>query len=1182
MELFSKHVSEQEPSESRLNLLNRRTVVILAVIAIWVLWLLAPSQSTLLQLLSRTNSPQVSQIFLEQMHTRDPENAEVSKLLVDNYAQMGEQDKAIDLAESILDKDGELSDSPLTVTYAKLLQNKFYQTKDQQEGATESESKLRHFLERVDSPSDAEDARTLADIAITMSMTKKAVELLSPHLESGQTSYPELVSLLLQNSDYEPALRLQKEAFQQDPNLETAAGILNLYLSSGKTEQGRGFIADYQGELSLDPDYLRLTIDHLTRAGNTGMALEQSKKLLAITPDNTLKVSTAQLAIATGDLELATALLTEVTETDLDPTYLAQLHALHRWQGHIEEASHISQRLLELGATTPQLREGIVEARALGDMYLESLYYQQLAEINQLDELEYDDGVNTIEKAQGSMAALDSVQLLAALRPDDAALIVHQSRIYGYLGDYSNVIKQRHKLLALRQPTPSEALRFADAYIMTRQPELALQILTSASNWFEADDDYLTTVSSLAWQTSERGFAQQANQQLITRASSELDIYRYIRTSDPIKSREDIEQLVQLYQDYGNAAPLLGAIQASLDNKDQETFARLVELASQDPTLAENTATLLYRAQLARDNQQTDEAAALYRQILRLAPYDDTAINGLLWLAIDTNDREVTASIYDQYRHSQQHNSVFWLAFATAADQLGRLEEASLWYQRVLLQDDTSGEPQVAVLLNYASLLDRRGEQEKAYLLRRYLVSQLTDQLLLLNEGDVSYRSLVALFVGEGAALQLTQQALINKPDQANAQELFGYYLALGRPDNLQALHQHTALKGYSLPDWQKLGLAILKKDRSAMEALLQQSMGLPVADKNTALQLTGQYAQAWLQGEELIGKLNDPEAERQLRAVHVGQHPDQVHGISARATHNTEWDLTRYSMDYYAPHQQGNWRLGTDFQVADTPDLLAGIDMKDETRLRGEVLYRNHDSRWSFGVDIADGLGDQRLGFSGDYQHILNDYWDVSIKVALDAAVESSQLLTLTGKDNTVGFGVNYRPTAREALFFQLGWHDITTRYGDDIGQGWDLNLRASEQLFFNDPAWQIYASLDMQQINLSDAPLDGINKQHQGSVPLTSGDFIGEEYQRLAIGQRVWQGTPALPGPTVPSPRYWVDTSLGYNVSSDHPDVAVSAGLGWEVLGNDEVSLTVDWQSQDRNGDEALKWSLGYSYRF
>ncbi|WP_420892231.1 hypothetical protein [Photobacterium sanguinicancri] len=67
-----------------------------------------------------------------------------------------------------------------------------------------------------------------------------------------------------------------------------------------------------------------------------------------------------------------------------------------------------------------------------------------------------------------------------------------------------------------------------------------------------------------------------------------------------------------------------------------------------------------------------------------------------------------------------------------------------------------------------------------------------------------------------------------------------------------------------------------------------------------------------------------------------------------------------------------------------------------------------------------------------------------------------------------------------------------------------------------------------------------------------------------------------------TVPSPRYWLDNSVGYNVEAQQMDMMISAGLGWRIIGNDELYMGVDWQSQDRNGDESLKVAFGYYYSF
>lgn len=1180
-------VSPQRPSSTgklnaRLHLVSGRTLVILTLTSLWALWLLAPDQNMLIRLITQTTSPQVSLAFLQEIHAREPDNQAVGKLIIENYYQMGELDKAISVSESMIPQESLDPDWPLFYTYVNLLQDKYYQTKSKQGEAPALEAKLKQIIAQVDYVPNATQARRLADTAIALSMTQKGYHLLAPHLQSSQTSRQELISLAMQNSDYDSSIRLQQEAFAASETLETAAPLLDLYLAAGRAQASQQFIERYQGELSTDPAFLRLTIDHSTRFGNLNTALSQSRKLMAQAPTASLQADTAELAIATGQLDLATRLLSDLTAAEAHPAHLARLHDVYRWQGNIEMASRISKRLLAMGPTEDQIRDGIAEARALGDIYQEGLYFNQLAANNQLSVIEYSDWLNALEKSQGTDAAIVRVRALSALRPKDAALIIHQSRLYEYRSDHPKVIEQWEKLKTLRQPTISEARRFANAYIMNRQPEQALAVLTTPDNWLQADDDYLESVSTLAWETSHRPISRQVQDQLIARTSEHIDVYRYLRTSDPIKSAEDINNLVKLYQQSGDAEPLLAAMQASRTNQDQPTFTRLVHLATQDPALSDNIGVMLYQAQLAKDNQEPAKAASLYRKVLQQSPSHDGAISGLLWLAIEANDREAMTSLYNRYKQSQQNTPELWLSFATAAQRLGRLQEADLWYQQLLLHNEADGEVDASVLLNYAALQERRGDDAKARRLHRYLASELSNALLALEEGDISYRALVALFVGEQAAQTLAEQALLAQPDQPHTQELFRYYLAAGHPDSLVAWHQHTALSHYTLPDWQKLAIAIQKKDRPAMERLLQQSVHLPEADKNSALQLTGQYAKAWQHGEQQLGQLNAPEAEQQLRRVHVTQHPDRTRSVRAQATHHTEWDISRYSLDYYAPHARGSWRLGTDLQRADTPGQLKGITMQDETRLRGEYQFRLPDASWSLGVDLADGLGDQRLGFSASYLRSLNDNWDISLQLGVQMPIEASQLLFLTGEDNTAGFSVSYQPTARESLSAQLNWHDISTRYGDDIGQGWDLSLRAAEQLFFNDPAWQVYASYSLQDVDLSTDPLNGINAQHQGATALVSGDFIDEEYQRIAVGQHLWHGTPGQPGPTVPSPRYWLDTSVGYNVTTNRPDITVNAGLGWQLLGNDELYLSADWQSQDRNGDESLKLSLGYFYSF
>ncbi|ELR65708.1 hypothetical protein C942_00793 [Photobacterium marinum] len=1169
----------------RIRLVNKLTLIILTLTSVWAMWLVAPSKEMLTKLISRSSSPEVSLAFLQEMYVREPENREIIQQIIDNYKKIGDLDDALKLTAEILFKEDGSKDWEAFDIYLSLLLEKSYQQGDKT--ASETDEELRLLLNSVGYIPEAELARKYADAAISLSMPKTGYDILLPHLHSEKTSYQELVNLALQNSDYENSLRLQLDAFREIETVDEAQKLFRLFALSDEAKLSKQFILTYSGKLCDQPEFLQLTIDHSLAIGNSITALRQSLKLLSIAPDDVLRAKTAELAISTGNINIAVSLLNDLVQNSPSQTSLSKLHDLYRWQGDLQNAYKLSRQLLAYNISEQQIRSGIEESRALGDIYYESIFYQRLVSSHQIKPSEYRNWLNALEKAQGTQSAIASINRLATTRPRDAELISHQARLYNYQGNYQQVIKKWERLTQLRKPTTDEALLSSNAFIQLHQPGPALTALTAPPEWLYADGDYLETVLSLAWDTNNRAIAKQTQYRLMQTNSDKIDVFRYLRINSPLTDK-DIENLLTLYHSQGSKTALLAAIQATEKNGDRSTFIKLLDEAGRDPKLNQTPEILIYLAQEAAQNNETEKAFVFYQQALSYSPYNTAAINGILWLAINTNNQEKTADIYEEYKSSLRGNDDLWLGFATAAQQLDKLQEAEAWYQQILLNseqaysDTTDSKADVAVILNYASLAERMGQYDKAYKLRRYSAEKLTDELLKLEDGDISYRSLVALFAGEHLASKLAEDAALSQPNQNRTEELYLYYLANRQSDNVLFWHQRTALKNYQLPDWQKLYIAIERKDRGAMETLLTNSLNLPLADKNIALQLTGQHQKAWQHGQANLGKQTNQAVENQLRKIHVSQHPDKTHSLRTNIEQNTEWDITRYSLDYYSPHKDGNWRLGSDYQQSGTPELFVGNNIDNEKRLRGLYQYQQVETNWQLGFDFADGVGDQRLGLKASLETPLDDYWNSELTLAINDHIEASQLMTLAGQSDHIGLTLNYQPTARELLSMRFNWHELSTRFNDDIGKGWDFNLRAAEQFFFNDPAWQVYADITMQKVDLSNQPLDGVNNWNQGSTPLTSADFIEDEYQRISVGQRLWHGNPSTPGATVPSPRYWLDTSLGYNVTNSQADLAVSSGLGWRLFGNDELYLSVDWQSQDRNGDQSLKLSMGYYYSF
>lgn len=869
---------------------------------------------------------------------------------------------------------------------------------------------------------------------------------------------------------------------------------------------------------------------------------------------------------------------------------LIRLHQIYRWQGNVDMAFEISLLIAENNPLEIQLREALDETKALGDIHYEGLFYNKLANNNQIKPAEYADWLNALEKSQGTEAAVLSVTILNKKRPHDTALISELSRLYSYDSKHQRVTQQYDKLKNYRKPTITEAERFSTAYLMLNQPKQALEVLTTPDNWQEADTKYLQTVSSLSWDLSDKSLASASQNELIARSSDNLDVYRFIQLNSPFTDK-DIPAIIRLYEQSQNKELLLLAIRTSYESLlrlavrttyeygDSDKLNKLLEIALKNDNIKNSTEVLYYRSLLAVHQNKHDKAHRLFRQTLNSNKLYLPAITSYLWWAIEISDQKTIRQLYSTYNQPLSGNQDLWPAFAAATQQLGDYKQADLWYRKQLAKETN---PNVAALIHYASLLKMLGQHDQAYRLRLYIARYLSKELMALPDGDVSFRSLVAIIAGEAAASELTTRTLRLKPTPSSVTEFFQRQLALGQTESIKFWHQRTLISNYKLPEWQALAIAIKQNDKATMERLLILSLKLPLADRYYALQATDQHQQAWQEGQELLGTLTDNNAEKQLRRMHVTQHPSMTHSLRSQYYANYPWDINIFNVEYYAPHNDGYWRLGSYFQTAGTPDVFGGNKVDDEFRLKGSSHYRLDNSNLMLEFDIADGLGDNRLGMKATYQTSLGNDWKGAIGVGLNNDIRASQQLATAGSDDLISLYLHFQPSARNSLAFKFNYHEMSTRFGDDIGTGWDGSIRASDQMFFADPAWQVYAEYMMHNANLSSDPLDGINSWSKGTANLTSADFLDDRYQRISIGQRFWHGSPGTPGSTAPSPRYWLDGSVGYNFETYRADMTLNSGLGWRIIGNDELYFSVDWQSQDRNGDQSSKTTLGYFYSF
>ncbi|GLQ75385.1 tetratricopeptide repeat protein [Vibrio penaeicida] len=1153
--------------------ITKTTLVALVVCATLALWIVTPDEKNLTEQLSRSESPSVSLAFLKELRSKAPDNRDISRQMIATLSDSGDYETAKNLAKPLLLKTDGTKDWDTQVLYLDILLKSYHLEKSDQE----TKAEIRDFISNSIPIKSREYALAFADGAQSIALPSLSFEILQPHAKSTD-HYFELIDLALQSADYQNALTIQRDIFEETPSLENAKRLLDLFTSSGSFHEGETFVKTYEGELKLRPEYIRLTVEYAISVGNTPLAISQLKVLSKLAPSPPLISITAKLAVSQGRLRESISLLETTIVSDPYPEDLAQLHTLYTWVNDIPNALKMSLALLDHNPSNLQLRNGVEEARAMGDLASESAFYQRLVERNKLDIIEYSNWLNASEKARGTIYTLSLLKQLQTFRPNDINLLFHEARLLSYLGQTKQVVAIWHLLAQQHTPTTKEAEFFYAFFIQMFEPNKALDVLTTPKDWLNAGNEYLNKVLSLAWETNNRGLALLAINKQIESSYQQVDIYRYVRLNTPL-TPNTIDVLTSIFQKNQNGAALYEALQAAWNIKDKKRFKAIKALALKEGVFDNNTDAQIYYALSEVDKGNIGLAYAHYDQALKISPHNPAAVSGLLWLSLEYQDLPTVESVYNNNKHPLSQTPEMWLVFANSAKTLKYTKEADFWYTKLLQTNERNSAP---ALLSYAESLENSGEIRKAYELRKYVAIQLTNQLFQSKSGRAAYQSLVAYFVSPSIAKPKVQSDILAQTSTKDVEQRFQVYMNNVSPDDAVFWYHWSKTHNIVLPDSQALSLAIQTNDKEEVQRLLSESLNLSITEQYQALQFTGQHYNAWQLGQNALGDIGQPALEYQLRKMHAPKRQDYAHGIKSSVLTNTQWDMSTYSVEYFSPHQNGNWKASTHYQITESVDTFPTAYASSEKRVKGNYAHLKDTRSWLLAFDLADGIGDNRMGVSAIYKPKLNKQWQLSLNVGVDNAISASQLLHLIGQSNRIGGNITYQPTAYESLTAQLNWHDITTRFGENVGHGWDLNIRAAEQLFFNDPAWQLYANYATQKAHLSDDPLDKTNQWLSSRFPITTSTLINEDYEQISLGHRLWHGAPGAAGTSTPSPNYWLDMAANYNTKTHRSGLAVSSGIGWRLVGNDELSLTVDWQSQDRNGQESMQISLGYQYGF
>jgi hypothetical protein len=134
------------------------------------------------------------------------------------------------------------------------------------------------------------------------------------------------------------------------------------------------------------------------------------------------------------------------------------------------------------------------------------------------------------------------------------------------------------------------------------------------------------------------------------------------------------------------------------------------------------------------------------------------------------------------------------------------------------------------------------------------------------------------------------------------------------------------------------------------------------------------------------------------------------------------------------------------------------------------------------------------------------------------------------------------------------------------------------------------VRSGIDYQHNNVKDRTLDYLSSANGGPVKsvdnsddptvVTADDLLQSRYGQLYVGSSWRRGLPGALVRTRPQYTWLVDVTAGWQWLDQTFNYGINTGLGVEVLGGDELALTVGYQSAPQGGNGQAGGTLGVSY--
>jgi len=732
------------------------------------------------------------------------------------------------------------------------------------------------------------------------------------------------------------------------------------------------------------------------------------------------------------------------------------------------------------------------------------------------------------------------------------------------------------------------------------QPEAGLVVLQQFSESHAPESEaYWRLFAALSWNLEHQADAIKAYRWLWNHENGTVfDVQRLVmllQQEGDVKGAGVISE--QAWDRLHRPGMLLTAIESAMTLADWQNVTRLTGTADKQKELF--IADLRYWLLHARWQTQMNQFERVehdYRAALQIAPQNDSARTGLLWLWIQTAQQKKLKYYLAQWQWKAWTHEAYWRPYAAAYRLLGRDRAALPWFRQSIQGDQDD----MLWMLEYADALAASGQASGAWRLRQYLLIKAGAKNPLSNaymrkhdiEAAEAVMHLQRRLLGLPHAEQWIKQLITHRDDPAVRALASRWYFSVDHDDLaiFWMLRQHA--KRLKQPLWQQLAVAMKRNDLDRISKIISGRNNVDPISRMLSFSQLKQMDDALgltLNTDQGAGRRDVVQRTMQLRmsrdrsevspnAMHVARSFKRVGALDI-GTLEAKGFYSRHNVTFSIRLKRNN--------------LTAGFpDRKHYSENELKLTTTGHMRR---GDLVAYAGVNQRINNQGKTDQLIPwgaqfTWWPwqggkFGLSLAMNEVSMESSGFRLVGARDQLKLSVSSDVTKREFIAMDMNLNRYQTRIKEILAKGYGGNVILGHRLMMGNSMAEDQMQISMNGSYTRNQLHPGVSRYVQQIVPgATVASVIAPVFSSLGVGFQMQRDQPGNDAAIARMPIYRFNAWSGWQWPSQSLGYSIDMAIGLPVFGRDMLSLqayVVNSSLGSPAGQSTYGMTLMYSYR-